>query len=178
MEFVYYKERLDYKTQVKLFKPLIPIGERTSSQLIKYLKNKFDTVEITFDDLPSYNYDMISSNARHYVGNMHLGIEIKNMHFRLFKIIENEKSIDYIDENESKYGNFLFFIIEEKTKYMCANSYRLLGEMSYIRGVSKKSYYDEDYIFKNLLSNLVMDYVEGDMFLFEKIIPQFLPDEK
>ena len=37
---------MDYKTQIKMFKHLIPIGERDSKDLIDYLKNKFDIVLI------------------------------------------------------------------------------------------------------------------------------------
>ena len=83
---------MDYKTQIKMFKHLIPIGERDSKDLIDYLKNKFDVVEINFSELPPYKRDMLSENAKYYVGNVKLNVEIKEMSFRLFKIIENEKS--------------------------------------------------------------------------------------
>ena len=41
---------MNYETQIKMFKHLIPIGERDSKDLISYLKNKFDTVEIDFSE--------------------------------------------------------------------------------------------------------------------------------
>ena len=131
---------MDYKTQIKMFKHLIPIGEKDSKDLINYLKNKFDLVEIDFSELPSYKRDMLSENAKHSVRNIKLNVELKDMSFRYFKIIENEKSIEYVDPREAEYGDFLFLILEEKTKYMSTNSGKLLTEMTYISGVSKESY--------------------------------------
>lgn len=161
---------MNYERQIKMFKHLIPIGERDSKDLISYLKNKFDTVEIDFSEFPSYKKDMLSENAKYSVKNIKLNVEIKDMSFRLFKIIENEKSIEYVDPREAEYGNFLFFILEEKTKYMSTNSGRLLTEMIYISGVSKESYLEEYLVFKNLLSFLMFDYLDDNKFLYEKII--------
>ena len=161
---------MNYETQIKMFKHLIPIGERDSKELISYLKNKFDLVEIDFSELPSYKKNMLRENAKYFVGNIKLNVEIKDMSFRLFKIIENEKSIEYVDPREAEHGNFLFLILEEKTKYMCTNSGRLLIEMTYISGVSKESYLEEDYVFKDLLSKLMFDYLDDNKFLYKKII--------
>lgn len=161
---------MNYETQIKMFKHLIPIGERDSKDLISYLKNKFDLVEIDFSELPSYKKNMLRENAKYYVGNVKLNVEIKDMSFRLFKIIENEKSIEYVDPREAENGNFLFFILEEKTKYMYTNSGKLLIEMTYVSGVSKESYLEEDLVFKNLLSFLMFDYLDDNKFLYEKII--------
>ncbi|MDU3751277.1 MAG: hypothetical protein E7G36_06095 [Peptoniphilus rhinitidis] len=161
---------MDYKTQIKMFKHLIPIGERDSKERISYLKNKFDVVEIDFSELPSYKKNMLRENAKYYVGNVKLNVEIKDMSFRLFKIIENEKSVEYVDPHEAEHGNFLFFIIEEKTKYMCSNSGKLLIEMKYVSGVSKESYLEEDDVFKDLLSKLMFDYIDFNKFLYKKIL--------
>ena len=161
---------MNYETQIKMFKHLIPIGERDSKDLISYLKNKFDLVEIDFSELPSYKRDMLRENAKHFVGNIKLNDEIKDMSFRYFKIIENEKSIEYVDSHEAENGNFLFFVLEEKTKYMCSNSGKLLIEMIYISGLSKKSYLEEDDLFKDLLSKLMFDYIDYNKFLYKKII--------
>lgn len=65
---------------------------------------------------------------------------------------------------------FFFFIIEEKTKYMSTNSGRLLTEMTYISGIPKESYLEEDYVFKDLLSKLMFDYLDDNKFLYKKII--------
>ena len=161
---------MNYETQVKMFKHLIPIGERDPKDLISYLKNKFDLVEIDFSELPSYKRNMFSENAKYFVGNIKLNVEIEDMSFRFFKIIENEKSIEYVDPGESEYGNFLFLVLEEKTKYMSSNSGRLLTEMIYISGISEESYLEEDYVFKDLLSKLMFDYLDDNKFLYEKII--------
>lgn len=161
---------MSYHIQVKMFKHLIPIGERSSEEIIDYLKNKFDTIEINFSELPSYKKEMYRTNAKYCVKNSKLNVEIKDMSFRVFKIIENEKSIDYIDPRESEWGNFLFFILEEKTKYMSTNSGRLLTEMTYISGISKESYLKEDLVFKDLLSKLMFDYLDDNKFLYKKII--------
>ena len=164
------KSKMDYETQIKMFKHLIPIGERDSKDLIDYLKNKFDLVEINFSELPSYKRDMLRESAKHSLGNIKLNVEIKDMSFRYFKIIENEKSIEYVDPREAEYGDFLFLILEEKTKYMRTNSGKLLTEMTYISGISEESYLEEDLVFKNLLSFLMFDYVYDNKFLYEKII--------
>lgn len=161
---------MDYKTQIKMFKHLIPIGERDSKDLISYLKNKFDLVEIDFSELPSYKRNMLSENAKYFVGNIKLNVEIEDMSFRFFKIIENEKSIEYVDPREAEHDNFLFFILEEKTKYMSTNSGKLLTEMTYISGISKESYLEEDLVFKELLSFLMFDYIYDNKFLYKKII--------
>ena len=161
---------MNYKTQIKMFKHLIPIGERDSKDLINYLKNKFDVVELNFSELPPYKRDMLNENAKYFVGNIKLNVEIKDMSFRLFKIIENEKSVEYVDPHEAEHGNFLFFIIEEKTKYMCSNSGKLLIEMKYVSGVSKESYFEEDDVFKDLLSKLMFDYIDFNKFLYKKIL--------
>lgn len=161
---------MNYERQIKMFKHLIPIGERDSKDLIDYLKNKFDLVEIDFSELPSYKKNMLSENAKYYVGNVKLNVEIKDMSFRLFKIIENEKSIEYVDPREAEYGNFLFFILEEKTKYMYTNSGKLLIEMTYVSGVSEESYLEEDDVFKDLLSKLMFDYIDFNKFLYKKIL--------
>lgn len=161
---------MNYETQIKMFKHLIPIGERDSKDLIDYLKNKFDLVEIDFSELPSYKKNMLRENAKYYVGNVKLNVEIKEMSFRLFKIIENEKSIEYVDPREAEYGNFLFFILEEKTKYMYTNSGKLLIEMTYVSGVSEESYLEEDDVFKDLLSKLMFDYIDFNKFLYKKIL--------
>lgn len=161
---------MNYETQIKMFKHLIPVDERDSKDLIDYLKNKFDVVEIDFSELPSYKRDMLNENAKYSVGNIKLNLDIKDMSFRLFKIIENEKSIEYVDPRESEYGNFLFLVLEEKTKYMCTNSGRLLTEMIYISGISEESFLEEDYVFKDLLSKLMFDYLDDNKFLYEKIL--------
>lgn len=161
---------MNYETQIKMFKHLIPIGERDSKYLINYLKNKFDVVELNFSELPPYKKYMLSENAKYFVGNIKLNVEIEDMSFRLFKIIENEKSIEYVDPREAEYGNFLFLVVEEKTKYMSTNSGRLLTEMTYISGVSKKSYLEEDLVFKDLLSKLMFDYIDDNKFLYKKIL--------
>lgn len=153
-----------------MFKHLIPIGERDSKDLISYLKNKFDLVEIDFSELPSYKRDMLSENAKYFVGNIKLNVEIEDMSFRFFKIIENEKSIEYVDPREAEHDNFLFFILEEKTKYMSTNSGKLLTEMTYISGISKESYLEEDLVFKELLSFLMFDYIYDNKFLYKIII--------
>lgn len=159
---------MDYETQIKMFKHLIPIGERDSKDLIDYLKNKFDLVEIDFSELPYYKRDMLSESAKYFVGNIKLNVEIEDMSFRFFKIIENKKSIEYVDPREAEYGNFLFFILEEKTKYMSTNSGKLLTEMTYISGVSEESYLEEDLVFKDLLSKLMFDYIYDNKFLYKK----------
>ena len=164
------KSEMDYETQIKMFKHLIPIGERDSKDLINYLKNKFDLVEINFSELPSYKKDMLRESAKYFVGNDKLNVEIKDMSFRYFKIIENEKSIEYVDPREAEYGDFLFLILEEKTKYISSNSGRLLTEMIYISGISMESYLEEDLLFKELLSFLMFDYLYDNKFLYEKII--------
>lgn len=164
------KSEMDYETQIKMFKHLIPIGERDSKDLIDYLKNKFDLVEINFSELPSYKKDMLRESAKHSLGNIKLNVDIKDMYFRYFKIIENEKSIEYVDPREAEYGDFLFLILEEKTKYISSNSGRLLTEMIYISGISMESYLEEDLLFKELLSFLMFDYVYDNKFLYEKII--------
>lgn len=164
------KSEMDYETQIKMFKHLIPIGERDSKDLIDYLKNKFDLVEINFSELPSYKKDMLSESAKYSMENDKLNVERKDMSFRFFKIIENEKSIEYVDPREAEYGNFLFLILEEKTKYMSSNSGKLLIEMTYISGISMESYLEEDLVFKNLLSFLMFDYLYDNKFLYEKII--------
>ena len=161
---------MNYETQIKMFKHLIPIGERDSKDLISYLKNKFDLVEIDFSELPSYKRDMLSENAKYFVGNIKLNVEIEDMSFRFFKIIENEKSIEYVDPREAEHDNFLFFILEEKTKYMSTNSGKLLTEMTYISGISKESYLEEDLVFKELLPFLMFDYIYDNKFLYKKII--------
>lgn len=161
---------MNYETQIKMFKHLIPIGERDSKDLISYLKNKFDLVEIDFSELPSYKKNMLRENAKYYVGNVKLNVEIKDMSFRLFKIIENKKSIEYVDPREAENGNFLFFILEEKTKYMYTNSGKLLIEMTYVSGVSEESYLEEDDVFKDLLSKLMFDYIDFNKFLYKKIL--------
>ena len=161
---------MNYERQIKMFKHLIPIGERDSKDLIDYLKNKFDLVEIDFSELPSYKRNMLSENAKYYVGNVKLNVAIRDMSFRIFKIIENEKSIEYVDPREAEHGNFLFFILEEKTKYMSTNSGKLLTEMTYISGISKESYLEEDLVFKELLSFLMFDYIYDNKFLYKKII--------
>ena len=161
---------MNYETQIKMFKHLIPIGERDSKDLINYLKNKFDLVELNFSELPPYKKYMISENTKHCLANVKLNVEIKDMSFRLFKIIENEKSVEYVDPHEAEHGNFLFFIIEEKTKYMCSNSGKLLIEMKYVSGVSEESYLEEDDIFKDLLSKLMFDYIDFNKFLYKKIL--------
>ncbi len=161
---------MNYERQIKMFKHLIPIGERDSKDLIAYLKNKFDLVEIDFSELPSYKKNMLRENAKYSVKNIKLNVEIKDMSFRLFKIIENEKSIEYVDPREAEYGNFLFFILEEKTKYMYTNSGKLLIEMTYVSGVSEESYLEEDDVFKDLLSKLIFDYIDFNKFLYKKIL--------
>ena len=161
---------MNYETQIKMFKHLIPIGERDSKDLINYLKNKFDLVELNFSELPPYKKYMISENAKHCLANVKLNVEIEDMSFRFFKIIENEKSVEYVDPHEAEHGNFLFFIIEEKTKYMYSNSGKLLIEMTYVSGVSKESYLEEDDVFKDLLSKLMFDYIDFNKFLYKKIL--------
>ena len=161
---------MNYETQIKMFKHLIPIGERDSKDLISYLKNKFELVELNFSELPPYKKYMLSENAKYYVGNVKLNVEIKEMSFRLFKIIENEKSIEYVDPREAEHDNFLFFILEEKTKYMSTNSGKLLIEMTYVSGVSEESYLEEDDVFKDLLSKLMFDYIDFNKFLYKKIL--------
>lgn len=53
---------------------------------------------------------------------------------------------------------------------MSTNSGKLLIEMTYVSGISKESYLEEDLVFKDLLSKLMFDYLDDNKFLYEKII--------
>lgn len=53
---------------------------------------------------------------------------------------------------------------------MCSNSGKLLIEMKYVSGVSKESYFEEDDVFKDLLSKLMFDYIDFNKFLYKKIL--------
>lgn len=53
---------------------------------------------------------------------------------------------------------------------MSTNSGKLLIEMTYVSGVSKESYLEEDDVFKDLLSKLMFDYIDGNKFLYKKIL--------
>ncbi|MBS6610941.1 MAG: hypothetical protein KH288_05190 [Peptoniphilus harei] len=53
---------------------------------------------------------------------------------------------------------------------MSTNSGRLLTEMTYVSGVSKESYLEEDLVFKDLLFKLMFDYIDDNKFLYKKIL--------
>lgn len=86
---------MTYAEQVKKFKKMIPIGIKSTFELINILKSKVDVEEISFKNFPYYNLQMLTNNATHCVQNMELQIKPDEMRFRIFRVIENEKSDKY-----------------------------------------------------------------------------------
>ena len=58
---------MTYAEQVKKFKKMIPIGIKSTFELINILKSKVDVEEISFKNFPYYNLQMLTNNATHCV---------------------------------------------------------------------------------------------------------------
>ena len=100
---------MTYAEQVKKFKKMIPIGIKSTFELINILKSKVDVEEISFKNFPYYNLQMLTNNATHCVQNMELQIKPDEMRFRIFRVIENEKSDKY---NVGTTKDFIFVVTQ------------------------------------------------------------------
>ncbi len=149
---------MTYYEQVKKFKKMIPIGVKSTSELIDFLKSKVDVEEISFDDFPYYNLQMLTNNAVHCIQNMELQIKPEDMLFRIFRVIKNEKSDKYCEANSK---DFMFVVIEEHTKYICSNSNRLFVEIDLASGISQDEYNNEGLLFRSLISHMAIASGEG-----------------
>ena len=149
---------MTYAEQVKKFKKMIPIGIKSTFELINILKSKVDVEETSFKNFPYYNLQMLTNNATHCVQNMELQIKPDEMRFRIFRVIENEKSDKY---NVGTTKDFIFVVIEEHTRYICSNSNKLFLEMELASGVSQDEYNNEGLVFRSVISHMAMAYCEG-----------------
>ncbi len=123
-----------YEEQVKLFKSLIPIGRKSTPELINIIKEKVDVIEISPLTLPHRGFALAQYNATHCILNSKLKLNPQDMEFHAFEVIENSKSKVYFNHGNSH--EQIYFIIEAKTQYIFSNSNRLFLELELARGVT------------------------------------------
>lgn len=146
---------LSYKEQIKKFKKCIHIGPTSTSDLLKWLKEKVDVREISFSDLRKGDALMITYNAKNCILNKdHLSVE--QMKFHIFQVVPNEKSAVYY--NEQPYEEIIYVVLEEKTGYIYSGSNLLFLELEVKQGVSEEEYNTEGLQFRSILAHIAIEY--------------------
>jgi len=150
---------MNYDEQVSMFKSAIPIGVKSTSELIELLKAKVDIKEITQNDLFGYTMKAAIFNANHCILNESLQISPNDMSFIIFRVIQNEKSILYYNDTPPE-EKFVYAIFEIHTGYTTSNSNQLFLDLELARGVSQQEYDTEGDQFRSLISHLAISYCE------------------
>ena len=149
---------INYNEQVRMFKSSIPIGPKTISELVDWLRKQVDIKEIPLSLLHGRTLQTAKYNARHCILNNPLQLNPDDMFFLAFEVIINQKSSRYFD---TIYDHELIYVVlEEHTGYIFSNSNRLFLDLEFIRGVSQHEFDTEGDEFRSLLSHLAIAYCE------------------
>lgn len=149
---------INYNEQVRMFKSSIPIGPKTISELVDWLRKQVDIREMPLSALPGRTLQTAKYNASHCILNNHLQLNPDDMFFLAFEMIKNQKSSRYFDTIYDH--NLIYVVLEEHTGYIFSNSNRLFLDLEFIRGVSQHEFDTEGDKFRSLLSHLAIAYCE------------------
>lgn len=143
---------------LKKYKHKIIPGEKNVDELIKYLKNKVNIVEISTTELVKPILQCITYNVVHCIRNEQLKLTADELNFVAHKLIRNDKSNSYyqydyvhIDEQED---DLIFVIFEMRTGNIYSNSNKLQLELFVEQGVSQYDYDNETLMLVSYLSYL------------------------
>lgn len=148
---------MNYNEQVQMFKSRIPIGLKSSAELIEYLKQKAEIKEILPSDLPGKIMQTAVDNASHCILNENLQLKADDMSFLVFQVIQGKNSSPYYSDI-SQDEDFIYVIFERSTGYITSNSNQLFLELELARGVTQHEYDTEGSQFRSLISHLAIAY--------------------
>lgn len=141
---------IEYEMQKRMYKHLIPIGEKSFEEIVSFLKSKVDVRELSVKTFPPEVLNIATYNAENCILNNEHRLSAQEMCFSLFQVIKSKKSLDYYPDNEV----FVYVIIEKHIKYIMSNSDKLFLELELFKGVTEKEYETEGLQFRSLLSYL------------------------
>jgi hypothetical protein len=150
---------MNYHEQIKMFKKMIPIGVKNTSELINIMKTWVDVKEISLSDMYGYSMQSVIFNAEHCILNEDLQLSPNDMTFYAFEVIENKKSNKYYCDKH-QVDKFLYVVFEERTGYVWSNSNLLFVKLELERGVSQNEYDTEGNLFRLVISHLAIAYCE------------------
>lgn len=152
---------MNYNNQIRMFKKMIPIGVKKTSELINFLKTSIDVKEIALNDIPGYAKHSIVYNATHSILNEELQLNPDEMIFFAFLIIKNQRSDKYF-QDKYQFENSIYVVFEERTGYIWSNNNRLFVELELERGISQQEFDTEGILFRSLLSHLAILYCDDN----------------
>ncbi|OLR65326.1 hypothetical protein [Peptoniphilus porci] len=133
--------------------------------MIKYLKNKLDVVEVSFENFTKAYYECIVFNISQCKN-----IKEEDMQFKLFTILENDKSKAYYDDIETRNAKDVHVIFERKSGIITSSSGLLSVELDLFKGVSEEEYYNEGIVFRQLIADLEIEYERKNPYIFEEVL--------
>ncbi|MCL6479491.1 MAG: hypothetical protein K6T65_13985 [Peptococcaceae bacterium] len=142
---------------VKYKHKIIP-GEKNVDELIEYLKRKVDIVEISATELVNPILQFITYNVVHCIRNKQLKLTADELNFIAYKLIRNDKSTSYYQNDYVHVGeqedDIIFVVLETKTGSIYSNSNKLQLELFVEQGVSQYDYDNETLMLVSYLSYL------------------------
>lgn len=143
---------------LKKYKHKIIPGEKNVDELIKYLKNKVDIVEISTTELVKSILQFITYNVVHCIRNKQPKLSEDELNFVAYKLIRNDKGnsyyqYDYVHINGQE-DDLIFVVFETRTGSIYSNSNKLQLELFVEQGVSQYDYENETLVLISYLSYL------------------------
>lgn len=131
----YENSELYKKKLIKKYKAIIKPGYKTQDEILKLLKNKFDLVEITVNDISDSFWECcVISNFNN----------VSDLHFSIYKVLYNDRSKKiYKNTPElccNELDEFIFLVFEQSSEYFISNSNVLTSMMILERGISEYDY--------------------------------------
>ena len=155
------------------YKHIVILGNRDTQEIINIIKNKFTIVEVNLFDIQSTIVRFLNSNVLHSYSNQKLALSESDFEYRVFKIINNQKSKDYYNGFHQPQIDGLFVVLEINTGYIYTNSNRLQLELMIWQGICKYHFTNETMVYWGYL-NLYEHYenqgFDLSLLLNEKII--------
>ncbi|MDR3586982.1 MAG: hypothetical protein P4L59_16970 [Desulfosporosinus sp.] len=143
------KNTINKKSNNKLwekYKHKIVPGEKSTEELINFLKDKVDVVEIDTTEFSRFFMERHIINIVHCVRNQELKLTANDLNIIAFNIIKDNRSNSYyqcrpVQRIANKHKNDMIYVVfEKRTGYIHSNSNKLLLELFIERGISQYDY--------------------------------------
>lgn len=136
---------------------IIP-GEKNADELIEHLKKKVYIVEIPPTELVNPILESITYNFVHCIRNKQLKLTAGELNLVAYKLIRNDKSTSYYQNDYVHVGeqedDIIFVVFETRTGSIYSNSDKLQLELFVEQGVSEYDYDNETLMLVSYLSYL------------------------
>lgn len=140
---------------IKKYKEKVIPKEKNVQDMINFLSHRFDVKQVSLQILsPTYLY-YIKKNAQQCSQEKGKKLEIEELDFIAYEVIENDKSEEYYKEVDPVTDDSsVIILIEKNTKYSQVNNRRLQTEILIEWGISQFDYDNNTEEFASYLSRL------------------------